>query len=173
MTRIRAESSAVVGSLTMTTLFIKNDEGIWHVLSGHACDVSKVFTPDQFLGVFPFFRLFSIPQHPYELQLSDGDYQGAAPRILHGKLSHAPGAGAPDIAREFRYTLHKEDGRLRSLHEETFAQRSLDLEFDKWELNQPLDDSLFELPDQPRIIPASLDHYLDLRNQDMIKILNA
>jgi hypothetical protein len=169
--RIRVESSATVSGMNITTTFIKNENGIWEVLADQVCEVSKVFTSDQLLGVFPFFRLFSCLQHPYVLDLSEENLGGTECFIINGKLSNAPSANAPDIAKEFTYTIGKMDGLLDSIHEMTFGKRLIDLELEKLELNQVLNPALFELPDKPKIIASSLDQYLDLRNQEMAKRL--
>ncbi len=167
MTRIRVESSATVSGMNLSTLFIKNDTGIWEVWAEMSGEVSKVFTQDQLLGVFPFFRLFACLQHPYELQLAEENRGGVEYFGISGKLSDAPVAGTPDIAREFAYRIGKADGLLHSIHERTFAKRAIDLEFDKLELNQPLDPALFELPDKPKILVPDFAQYMELRNQDM------
>jgi hypothetical protein len=173
MMRIRVESSATVRGMNITTIFIKNEEGIWEVLTDQACEVSKVFTNDQLDGVFTFSRLFSCLQYPYELHLSEESHGGAECFVIDGKLANAPGANGPDIAREFTYTIRKGDGLLYSIHELTFAGRSIDLELDKLELNQEMDPALFELSGKPKITVSSLDQYLALRQQEIMKRLNS
>jgi hypothetical protein len=167
LTRIRVESSATVSGMNLSTLFIKNVTGIWEVWAEMSGEVSKVFTHDQLLGVFPFFRLFACLQHPYELQLAEENRGGAKYFVISGKLAEVPVAGTPDIAREFTYWIGKADGLLHSIHERTFAKRAINLEMDKVELNQPLDPALFEIPDKPKFNVSDLAHYMELRNQDM------
>jgi hypothetical protein len=142
-------------------------------LTDQVCEVSKVFARDQLLGVFPFFRLFSCLQHPYELHLSEESHRGAECFVIDGRVPDALGATGPDIAKEFTYMIGKRDGRLYSIHERTFALKCLDLELDKLELNRALDSALFDLPDKPKIILSSLDQFVELRNQEMMKRLNA
>lgn len=171
MNRIRVESSATVLGLSVTTIFIKNEDGIWEVWADEVCEVSKIFANDQLPGVFPFFRLFASLQYPYEVHLSEENHGGAECIVISGELPHAPPANGPDIAKEFTYRVGKVDGVLVSIHERTFAKLSVDLELDKLELNQPLDPALFKLPDKPRIVLSSLEQYMSLRNQAMTKRL--
>jgi hypothetical protein len=173
MVRIRVETTGIVRGLSITTMFIKNEDGIWEVLMDQACEVAKVFTSDQLHGVFPFSRLFSCLQHPYELHLSEENHGGVDCFMIDGKLSDSPDAKGPDIARQFTYRIRKVDGLLYSIHELTFAGRSIDLELDKLELNQALDPALFELPGKPKITVSNLDQYLALRQQEIMKRLNA
>jgi hypothetical protein len=173
MTRIRVESSVMFQGMNITTLFIKNEAGIWEVMMEQVCEVSKVFTRDQLLGVFPFHRLFSCLEHPYELDLAGEHYGGTECFVISGKLADMPVANGPDIAREFAYRVGESDERLYSIHERTFGTRSLDLELDEFELNMPLDPVLFELPNKPRVVALSLEQYMEFRNQDMTNRLRA
>jgi hypothetical protein len=173
MARIRVESSATVRGMNITTIFIKNEDGIWEVLTDQACEVSTVFTSDQLQGVYPFSRLFSCLQHPYELHLSEENRSGAECFVIDGKLASAPDAKGPDIAREFTYKIRKGDGLLYSIHEMTAANRSIDIELDKLELNQALNPALFDLPGKPKITVSSLDQYMALRQQEIMKRLNS
>ena len=173
MARIRVESSATVRGLNITTIFMKNEDGVWEVLTDQACEVSTVFTSDQLQGVYPFSRLFSCLQHPYELHLSEENRSGAECFVIDGKLASAPDAKGPDIAREFTYKIRKGDGLLYSIHEMTAANRSIDIELDKLELNQALNPALFDLPGKPKITVSSLDQYMALRQQEIMKRLNS
>jgi hypothetical protein len=171
--RIRVESSATVFGMTVATLFIKNEEGIWEVLTDQVGEVSKIFTSDQLLGVFPFRRLFSCLQHPYDLQWSEEQRGDAGYFVVTGKLPDAPGASGQDIAKEFAYKIGLADGLLYSLHELTLRLRSNDIELDKMELNRPFDPALFELPDKPKIMLSSLEQWTESRNQEMTKRLRS
>ena len=111
-------------------------------------------------------------EHPYELQLREETHRGAECFVITGRLSQAPGESEPDIAREFSYLIGKED-RLHSIHELTFGRRSIDIEFEKFELNQPLDPALFDLPDKPKAILSSFNQWKDLRGQEMMRMRSA
>ena len=163
--RIRVESTATVMGTTLTTVFLKTETGVWEVLPDQLWEVSQVFSPDQLLGVFPFFRLFACLRHPYGLTLTEemlGDTRYVA---VSGSLAEAP--GGPDIAREFTYWINPADGHLHALHEQTFGHRTPDLTFDRLEFDPVLAPALFELPNQPPTTVSSLNQYLGLRDAEM------
>jgi hypothetical protein len=173
LTRIRVESSATIFGMSITTTFIKNEDGIWEVLTDQVCEVSKIFTTDQLLGVFPFRRLLPCLQHPYELHLSEEKRGDVQCWVIAGKSSGAPGENGQDLAGEFTYKIGQADGLLYSLNEMTFGKRFNDLELDKFELDHPLDPALFDLSDKPRIILSTLEEWTELRNQEMTKRLRS
>jgi hypothetical protein len=168
--RIRVESSATVSGMQVSTTFLKDEAGIWDIHPDRVIEVSGVFGSDNLLGVYPFFRFFACRQHPYELELSEEEINGAQHLVLNGKLSAAPDANGPDIAKEFTYRIAKWTGLLHSIRELTFAKRSLDLRLDKLELNQPLDSGVFELPSgTPKVTATSIKQYTDLKSESMAK----
>jgi hypothetical protein len=168
--RIRVESSATVSGMQVSTTFLKDGAGIWDIHPDRVIEVSKVFGNDNLLGVYPFFRFFASRLHPYELDLSGEELNGVQHFVVNGKLSAAPDATGPDIAREFSYRIAKGTGLLYSIRELTFAKRSLDLRLEKLELNQPLDTGVFELtPGMPKLTATSIKEYTDLRSESMAR----
>ncbi len=140
---VRVETSMAVGAMNPTKLFIKNRDGIWDVLP--RC-----------------FRLFSIPQYPYELSIDESP--GSREQIVvKGRLAAKPLHCEDDIGSECSYTIDAENGHLRSLNEKTFMGRSLHLILDKLELDGPINKQLFELPDRPRLTMASMAEYVALQ----------
>lgn len=161
---VRVESSCDALELKLKSLFIKNREGIWDVMPECAAEVSAIFSPDQLLGTFPFFRFFSSLQHPYELSVGErgGDNDHV---VVKGRLEAKPVDTREDIAREFSYTLEKGSAHMAALEEKTFFGRCVHLEFDKWVINAPVDPGLFEVPTKSRLIMSSMSQYTDLRQQ--------
>jgi hypothetical protein len=171
MSRVRVETSATVRGMDITTIYVKDENGVWEIFVDCIGEVSQVFKSDKLPGVFPFFRLFSVPEYSYELQLSTENSNGVEYQIVSGRLPEPPTDNSRDVAAECAYKLSLGDGRLYSIHERTFGKLALDLEFDKLELNPVLDPDLFQLPDKPKVILTSLDQFLDLRTQQMGKLL--
>jgi hypothetical protein len=168
--RIRVESSAMVSGMQVSTTFVKDQAGVWDIHPDRAIEVSTVFGSDNLLGVYPFFRFFASQMHPYELDLSGEELNGVQHFVVNGKLSAAPDATGPDIAKEFTYRIAEGTGLLYSIRELTFAKRSLDLRLDKLELNQPLDPGVFELPaGTPKVTATSIKEYTDLRSESMAR----
>ncbi len=159
---VRVETSMAVGAMNRTKLFIKNRDGIWDVLPHCVVEVSTIFKRDGLLGTFPFFRLFSIPQYPYELRInkSPGSREQL---VVKGRLAAKPLHCEDDIASECSYAIDAENGHLRSLNEKTFIGRSLHLILDKLELDGPINKQLFELPDRPRLTMESMMEYVALQ----------
>ena len=89
--RIRVESTATVMGTTLTTVFLKNETGVWEILPNQLWEVSQVFSPDQLPGVFPFFRLFACLQHPYGLTLTEEMLGNTRCIAVSGTLADAPG----------------------------------------------------------------------------------
>jgi len=156
---VRVETSMAVGAMNPTKLFIKNRDGIWDVLPRCVVEVSTVFKRDNLLGTFPFLRLFSIPQYPYELSIDESP--GSREQIVvKGRLAAKPLHCEDDIASECSYTIDTENGHPGSLNEKTFMGRSLHLMVDKLELDGPINKQLFELPDRPKLTMASMVEYV-------------
>jgi hypothetical protein len=173
-TRIRVESSAEAFGMNLATLFITDQDGVWEVLSDHVVEVSTVFPNDALPGVYPFFRFLLCLDYPYELVLNNENHNGAEHWLIKGALSNPPDANGPDMAREFTYRIAKNNHRLQSIHERTFANRFLDVTFNKFELNQSLDPQLFELPSaRPRTTIRTMNQYLESRNQEIAKLLRS
>ena len=164
MSYVRVESAVIVLDTDITSLFIKNRDGVWHVLPEGAAEVSTCFTPDRLLGVFPFFRLISIPEHPYELTV-DKSKDNIEQIVVNGHLVAKPLHCEEDIASDFTYTLHTRNSQLSALNERTFAGRSLHLEFDRWSTNELIDHKLFELPQKSKVTVANMDQYMDFKQQ--------
>src|SRR4051812_11822886 len=53
---VRVESTVGFEGKDLTTVFIKNDEGIWDIYPTLVCEVSAIFKRDQLFGAFPFLR---------------------------------------------------------------------------------------------------------------------
>lgn len=159
---VRVESSMAVGEMNLTKLFIKNRDGIWDVLPHCVVEVCTIFKRDNLLGTFPFFRLFSIPQYPYELSIDESP-GNREQLIVKGRMAAKPPRCEDDIASECSYTINTENGHLRSLNEKTFIGRSSHLMLDKLELDGPINKQLFELPDRPRLRMASMEEYVALQ----------
>jgi hypothetical protein len=159
----RVESACAVQGLNMTTLFIRNPDGIWHLLPQCAAEVSSVFRRDQLLGTLPFFRFVSIPKYPYEVSESDA---GIDQVLIKGRLAAKPVGSEEDISGEFSYLINTRNDHLCSLDEKTFAGRSLHLEFDILSTSEPMDYKLFDLPDRPKVRVSNMEQYLDLRQQE-------
>jgi len=159
---VRVESSMSVGEMNLTKLFIKNREGVWDVLPHCVVEVSTIFKRDNLLGTFPFFRLFSIPQYPYELSIDESS-GSREELIVKGHLAAKPLHCEDDIARECSYTINAGNGHFCSLNEKTFNGRSLHLILDKLELDRPINSQLFDLPDSPPLTIVSMAQYLALQ----------
>jgi len=166
--KIRVESSVVVSWMHVDTLYIKNDTGIWEVDPDQAIEVSKAFAADNLLAVYPFFRMLLIPGHAYELDVSERSSGGTDYVDIKGKLAGASGTNGPDIAKQFEYTIVKTNGYLAALHETTFGKRSLDMQFEKFQTDLPLDPHLFDLPaNLKRTVAANRDDFLNLRMHEV------
>lgn len=159
---VRVESSAAVGEMNLTKLFIKNRDGIWDVMPHCVVEVSTIFKRDNLLGAFPFFRLFSIPQYPYELSVDESS--GSREQlIVKGRLAGKPLHCGDDIASECSYAINAGNGHLCSLNEKTFFGRSLHLILDKLEFDRPINSRLFDLPDRPTLTNLSMPQYVVLQ----------
>jgi len=150
--------------MSMTTLFIKNRDGIWHVLPQCAAEISGIFAHDRLLGTFPFFRLFSTLEYPYDLSVNESDC-GTEQVVVKGLLTAKPLHRQEDIASDFSYRLDTKSRRLFALDERTFGGRSLHLEFDRWSINEPIDHKLFDIPAKFRVKMSSMSQYMDLKQQ--------
>ncbi|MDE3100004.1 MAG: hypothetical protein KGJ88_11080 [Verrucomicrobiota bacterium] len=167
MNYVRVESSIAIPGREVTTLFIKNREGIWDVRPKHAVEVSTIFKRDELLGTFPFLRLYAIPRYPYELHV-DSAYGSIDQIVVKGRLKTKPIHCSEDIANEASYAIDRKSMRLRSLNEKTFGGRSLNLNFERLSTNETMDGKLFDLPDTPRVVVSSLKEYLDLRQRESL-----
>ena len=169
---VRVESSATVSGVFHSTTFIKDPAGIWDIWSDRAVEVSKIFTHDQLLGVYPFHRFFKTLQFPYELELSEEKVEGVDYFGVEGSLAVKPEGHAEDIAKEFGYLINKNTGLLYSIQEQTFGSRTLDLKLDKVELNQTLDPGAFEVPaDLPTQVVSTMKEYENLKRLEARKLM--
>src|SRR5436190_1138711 len=135
----RVESAVAIGELNLTTVFVKNQEGIWDVLPQCSAEVSVIFKRDQLLGIFPFFRFFSTLRYPYELSLGKECHDDLQQFVVKGHLRSKPCWCEDDISSRFAYIICANHGRLRSLREETFGGRMLHLVLDTISTDQPID----------------------------------
>lgn len=159
---VRVESSMTLGKMNLTKLFIKNEDGIWDVLPNCVVEVSTIFKRDNLLSIFPFFRLFSILQYPYELSIDE--FPGSNEQlIVKGRLAAKPLHREDDIASEFLYTINTGNGHFSSLNEKTFFGRTVHKILDKLEFDVPINRRLFELPDRPALTTLSMVQYLALQ----------
>jgi hypothetical protein len=159
----RVESACTVQGVSMTTLFIRNRDSIWHLLPHCAAEVSSVFKRDQLLGTFPFFRFVSILKYPYEASESEA---GIDRVLVKGRLAAIPLDSEEDVSSEFSCLINTRNHYLCSLNEKTFAGRSLHLEFDIFSTNEPMDYKLFDIPDKPKMRVSNMEQYLSLRQQN-------
>ena len=164
----RIEGSMPFGEISLTKLFIKDRDGIWDVLPDCLVEVSTIFKRDNLLGILPFFRLFSIPQYPYELSV--GEFPDSREQLMiKGRLAAKPLHCEDDIASEFLYAVNTGNGHLCSLNEKTFFGRTVHLMLDKLEFGLPIKKELFELPDRPRLTTLNMAQYIALWTQGMMR----
>lgn len=162
---VRVESAVGFDGKDLTTLFIKNREGIWDVYPTLVCEVSAIFKRDELMGMFPFFRFFSTLEYPYELRV-DTSHSSEDQSVIKGHLSTKPPQCQEDIASEFSYTISKRNGHLCSLYEKTFKGKTCELVLDTVEINRPIDESLFQLPDRQKIAVSNLPEYMNVRMKE-------
>jgi hypothetical protein len=162
---VHVESTVGFDGKDLTTLFIKNREGIWDVYQTLVCEVSAIFKHDELMGMFPFFRFFSALEYPYELSV-DTSHSSEEHLVIKGHLSAKPPQCQEDIASEFSYTISKGTGHLCSLYEKTFKSKSCELVLDTVEINGPVDESLFQLPDKQKITVSNLPDYMNVRMKE-------
>lgn len=167
---VRVESSVAFGESSLTSLFIKDRDGIWDVLPHRVVEVSAIFRHDNLMGTFPFLRLLSILQHPYELSIDESP-GSRGQLIVKGRLATKPLQCEQDIARDFCYAINTNNGHLCSLREETFAGRLLHLVFEHFEVNSPMDRRIFELPNREKMMMSSLEQYINIRNHEWAKMM--
>jgi len=166
---VRVESTVDFEGRDFTTLFIKNGDGIWDVYPSLVCEVSAIFPRDQLLGTFPFFRFFSTLEYPFELS-TDAAQTNEEQFVIKGRLAAKPPECHEDIASEFSYTTNTRSCHLCSLYEKTFKGKSLELVLDTVEVDGPIDESLFELPDRQRMIMSNLQEYMNIRTREWASI---
>jgi hypothetical protein len=163
----RVEGSMLFGEIQVTKLAIVNRDGIWDVLPDCVVEVSTIFERGNLLGILPFFRLFSIPQYPYELSIDE--VPGSREQLkVKGRLAAKPLDCEDDIASEFSYAVNTGNGHLCSLDETTFFGRTVHLVLDKLEFGLPTKKELFELPDRPRLTTLNMAQYVGLWTQGMM-----
>jgi len=162
---VHVESTVGFDGRDLTTVFIKNREGIWDVYPTAVCEVSGIFKHDELMGVFPFFRFFYSIEYPYELSV-DTAQTNEEQLVIKGRLSAKPPQCQVDIASHFSYTISKRTGHLCSLYEKTFKGKSCELLLDTVEINRPIDDRLFELPDRQKITISNLPDYMNVRMRE-------
>lgn len=169
---VRVESSSAFGGKDLTTVFIKNSEGVWDLYPTVACEVSAIFKRDQLMGTFPFLRFFSSLEYPYELSI-DQAQTNKEHFVIKGRLTTKPPHCEEDIAREFSYTINTKSGHLCSLYEKTFQGKSLELVLDTVEINRPTDERRFELPDRQKMIMSDMQQYMNVRMKEWGSIMLA
>jgi len=169
---VRVESAIDFEGKELRTVVIKNREGIWDVYPTLVCEVSAIFKRDELMGTFPFFRLFSAIEYPYELSV-DTSQSSEEQIVIKGRLSANPPQCQEDIASEFSYTISKRNGHLCSLYEKTFKGKSCELVFDTVQVNGPIDESLFQLPDRQNITVSNLPDYMNVRMKEWGHIMLA
>lgn len=162
---VHVESAVGFDGRDLTTVFIKNREGIWDVYPTVVCEVSAIFKRDELMGMFPFFRFFSALEYPYELSV-DASRSSHEQLVIKGRLSAKPPQCQEDIASEFSYTISKRNGHLCSLYEKTFKGKTCELVLDTVEINGPIDESLFELPDEQKVTVSNLPDYMNVRMRE-------
>jgi hypothetical protein len=162
---VRVESTVGFEGRDLTTVFIKNDEGVWDIYPTLVCEVSAIFKRDQLFGTFSFLRFFSTLEYPYELSLNKTQTTEEQ-SVIEGRLAGKPPECHEDIASEFSYTISKRTGHLCSLNEKTFGGKTLEIVLDTVEISRPIDDRLFQLPDRQRVIMSDLQEYLNVRMKE-------
>jgi hypothetical protein len=166
---VRVESTVGFGGKDLTTIFIKNSEGIWDIYPTVLCEVSAIFKRDQLLGTFPFLRFFSTLEYPYKLS-ADASRNSEEQFVIKGHLPTKPPQCQDDIASEFSYTIKRRSGHLCSFREKTFAGKTLELVLDTVEINRPIEPHLFELPDRQKMIMSDLHGYRDIKMREWASI---
>ena len=164
-TLVRVESSLDFDGKDLTIVFIKNSEGVWDIYSTVACEVSAIFKRDQLLETFPFLRFFSTLEYPYELSIDEAQ-TNQEQRVIKGRLGAKPPQCEEDIAREFSYTIKTKSAHLSSLYEKTFQGKSLELVLEHVEVNRPMDERLFQLPNRQKMTISDMQQYINIRMRE-------
>jgi hypothetical protein len=167
---VRVESSVCFDGRDLTTVFIKNREGIWDIYPTVVYEVSAIFKPDQLMGTFPFLRFFSSIKYPYELSANPSQ-NNESQFVIKGRLASKPPQCQEDIASRFSYIISTKTGHLRSLDEKTFGGKTLELILNTVEINRPMDKPLFELPDRQKMVISDMQEYLNVRMREWGSIM--
>jgi hypothetical protein len=162
---VRVESTVGFEGRNLTTVFIKNSEGIWDVYPTVVCEVSAIFKRDQLFGTFPFLRFFSAIEYHYDLS-TDAAQTNDEQFVVRGLLASKPPQCDEDIAKNFSYTISTRTGHLCSLYEKTFTGKTLELVLDTVEINRPVDEHLFALPDIQKTSMSELPEYMNVRMKE-------
>jgi hypothetical protein len=164
-TLVRVESNIGFNGRDLTTIFIKNSEGVWDVYPTVACEVSAIFKRDQLLGTFPFLRFFSTLEYPYELSI-DKAQTNEEQLVIKGRLGAKPPQCEEDIAHEFSYTIKTESAYVSSLYEKTFQGKSLELVLEHVEVDRPMDERLFQFANRQKMVILDMEQYMNIRMRE-------
>ena len=141
-----------------TTIYVKNDEGLWDIYPTLAINISAfVKNPP---SVFPFRHLRTVSPARYKMELSETNENGKEFYVITAKSLHEEEDRKVSITDDFipidlRYVINKQSYLPYEFHEVEQNGMKIDKKFDKIQLNEKFEDGLFSTLDRRKVTPTT------------------